>query len=185
MRRRGPSYIWIDSLCTFQDSGEDWSQEASEMGGSYANSYCTFAAMDSSHDNSDTFHSRLSREHRSHTIEDGDIIPIESQLDTRPCTSQEFILSPRDLAQRSMGRVWKCNEWTADELHQFGVCYSPTFNRESSLRLLCAVPSLAKQSPGPAINRALAGLPDTEPLHSLRHESLVALQWFIARRGKG
>ena len=51
-----------------------------------------------SHANSDMFDSRLPREHRSHTKEDGDIIHIESQLDTRPWTSQEFIFSPRDLA---------------------------------------------------------------------------------------
>ena len=76
-----------------------------------------------------------------------------------------------------MGMDWKCNEWTADELHQFGVSYSPTKKRISSLRLLWAVPGPAKYSSGPGINRALGGLPDIEPLHSLRHGSLAAFQW--------
>ena len=82
MRRRDISCIWIDALCILQDSGQDWSQEACEMGGVYANSYCTFAAMDSPHAHSDMFDSRLPFEHTSHTIEDRDIIPIDPQLGT-------------------------------------------------------------------------------------------------------
>jgi hypothetical protein len=37
-------YIWIDSLCIFQDSKEDWTLEAAAMASIYTNSYCTVAA---------------------------------------------------------------------------------------------------------------------------------------------
>ncbi|KAM0261522.1 hypothetical protein ACHAQJ_002205 [Trichoderma viride] len=40
----GIEYIWIDSLCIIQDSGEDWEGEAAKMAEYYANSRVTLAA---------------------------------------------------------------------------------------------------------------------------------------------
>ena len=43
-RRLGYKYIWIDSLCIFQDSPEDWNKEASTMSSVYSKSTVTIAA---------------------------------------------------------------------------------------------------------------------------------------------
>lgn len=41
------SYIWIDSLCIIQDSGDDWEREAAKMGEIYRESICTLCALSS------------------------------------------------------------------------------------------------------------------------------------------
>lgn len=41
----GHRYIWIDSLCIIQDSGEDWEREALLMSHVYGRSACNIAAM--------------------------------------------------------------------------------------------------------------------------------------------
>jgi hypothetical protein len=40
----GYRYLWIDSLCILQDSGEDWKQQAPEMGKVYGNAILNIAA---------------------------------------------------------------------------------------------------------------------------------------------
>jgi Heterokaryon incompatibility protein (HET) len=40
----GVHYIWIDALCIFQDSGEDWRMEAATMSEVYSNSFLNIAA---------------------------------------------------------------------------------------------------------------------------------------------
>lgn len=42
--RLGYSYLWVDRLCIFQDSSEDWAREASQMGLIYGNAVLTIAA---------------------------------------------------------------------------------------------------------------------------------------------
>lgn len=46
----GYKYLWIDSLCIFQDSHSDWQQEANNMVGIYRHSFCNIAAISSSHE---------------------------------------------------------------------------------------------------------------------------------------
>jgi hypothetical protein len=46
-KRLGIMYLWIDSLCIFQDSVEDWRIESSMMGNVYGNALCNIAATDS------------------------------------------------------------------------------------------------------------------------------------------
>lgn len=40
----GIRYLWIDSLCILQGSGEDWARESKRMEDVYAGAYCTVAA---------------------------------------------------------------------------------------------------------------------------------------------
>ena len=44
-RRLGYKYIWIDSLCIFQDLSEDWIREAAAMSKVYSSSAVTVAAV--------------------------------------------------------------------------------------------------------------------------------------------
>ena len=43
-RKMGIEYIWIDSLCIIQDSGQDWRLESAAMGLVYKNAWCSIAA---------------------------------------------------------------------------------------------------------------------------------------------
>lgn len=48
-------YIWIDSLCIFQDDLEDWEQEAAKMAPIYVGSFLNIAAADSHNSNRGLF----------------------------------------------------------------------------------------------------------------------------------
>ncbi|KAI0975793.1 heterokaryon incompatibility protein-domain-containing protein [Xylaria arbuscula] len=50
VQRLGFRYLWIDSLCIFQDSFSDWHQETQDMVNIYRNTYCNISAAGSSHD---------------------------------------------------------------------------------------------------------------------------------------
>ncbi|CAF3488796.1 unnamed protein product, partial [Fusarium graminearum] len=50
VHKMGYRYIWIDSLCIFQDSPSDWEVEASLMNDVYGNSFCNISAIRSSYD---------------------------------------------------------------------------------------------------------------------------------------
>ncbi|WYZ40449.1 hypothetical protein EsH8_IV_000790 [Colletotrichum jinshuiense] len=50
VHRLGHRYIWIDSLCIFQDSKSDWDREAAMMKDVYGNSFCNISAIRSSYD---------------------------------------------------------------------------------------------------------------------------------------
>jgi hypothetical protein len=45
VRRVGFRFLWIDSLCIIQDSGEDWRREAAHMKDIYSNAECVIAAV--------------------------------------------------------------------------------------------------------------------------------------------
>jgi hypothetical protein len=43
-RHLGVQFLWIDSLCILQDSGDDWAAESAKMGDVYRNSFCNISA---------------------------------------------------------------------------------------------------------------------------------------------
>ncbi|KAL5584371.1 hypothetical protein FOVSG1_013760 [Fusarium oxysporum f. sp. vasinfectum] len=48
VRRMGYRYIWVDSLCIFQDSLSEWQQEAKAMVDVYRHSFCNISAIGAS-----------------------------------------------------------------------------------------------------------------------------------------
>ena len=48
VRELGERYVWIDSMCIFQDSADDWQREASQMASTYGNATMTLVAASSS-----------------------------------------------------------------------------------------------------------------------------------------
>ncbi|KAI1804121.1 HET-domain-containing protein [Daldinia bambusicola] len=54
VKRLGYRYLWIDSLCIFQDSEIEWQREAGMMVDIYRHSYCNISAIFSSHDPANT-----------------------------------------------------------------------------------------------------------------------------------
>jgi hypothetical protein len=57
--RLGVRYLWIDALCIFQDSRDDWLDQSSQMSSIYENSVCTFAAIASYNSQGGLFRDRL------------------------------------------------------------------------------------------------------------------------------
>ncbi|PYI11084.1 HET-domain-containing protein [Aspergillus sclerotiicarbonarius CBS 121057] len=49
VHRLGYRYIWIDSLCIFQDSPEDWRKESGSMMDIYRQSFCNISAISPSY----------------------------------------------------------------------------------------------------------------------------------------
>ncbi|KAJ8462455.1 hypothetical protein ONZ45_g17925 [Pleurotus djamor] len=45
VKRLGYQYLWIDSLCIFQDSAQDWQKEAQSMADVYSHSLCNISAI--------------------------------------------------------------------------------------------------------------------------------------------
>lgn len=57
-RSLGIRYLWIDSLCIYQDTEEDWNRECANMGAIYQGSVCTIAATAASNSQEGCFRER-------------------------------------------------------------------------------------------------------------------------------
>jgi hypothetical protein len=134
-------FIWIDSLCIFQDSAEDFHREASTMARVYANALCTFSICWYSDEKGclrprigEAFNPKLIREPPAnpppHQIPTGrrrkeelTICPHrlwrqaveEAPIRKRGWIIQERMLSPRILYLGSDQIFWECNEQRACE----------------------------------------------------------------------
>jgi hypothetical protein len=135
-RRLGIRYIWIDSLCIFQDSTEDWLHEAALMHKVYSHSYCTIAAAASADSTQGLF-----RRRKPHFLYPCEIeIPwlgktkyqlvdfdfwasqIQDQpLHRRGWVVQERLLAPRVLHFSSQQLIWECRELSAAEKYPSGL----------------------------------------------------------------
>lgn len=51
-------YLWIDSLCIFQDSHDDWQKEAATMRDVYRNAHLTISAVSGSDNDAGLFYER-------------------------------------------------------------------------------------------------------------------------------
>ncbi|KAH9204901.1 heterokaryon incompatibility protein-domain-containing protein, partial [Leptodontidium sp. 2 PMI_412] len=132
-RRLGFEYIWIDSLCIIQDDDSDWQHESTLMGGIYANSALTIAAMDAPDGDAGCFSYRNSRFIKNWTMlltDNGTSISSawncakpnfrhdlleRSRLQNRAWVFQERLLSPRTLFLGVEQVVWECRSSFACE----------------------------------------------------------------------
>lgn len=130
-------FVWIDSLCIFQDSKEDWERESVTMQHVYGNSYlniCTAAAANSTEESfigrsrgilktpqistlwgkspKDTFFLWY-----DHSFEE-DI--IQSPLRHRAWVYQEWYLSPRSLILSHNMLWWHCRQQLTSEERRNG-----------------------------------------------------------------
>lgn len=125
------SFIWIDSLCIFQDSVKDWQHEAPLMADVYRGAQCNIAA-----------NSRL-QPRKSHTVEPCRIATLysdrknfeyvlfdtklwenafrESTLEKRAWIMQELLLAPRILYLHQRQLFWECFEQKACETFPHGL----------------------------------------------------------------
>ncbi|KAH7006376.1 heterokaryon incompatibility protein-domain-containing protein [Fusarium venenatum] len=145
----GIGFIWIDSLCIFQDSGDDWEREAITMQHVYGNSYLNICAAAAADSTEESFIGRskgiLEMPEVSTTWENSskdsfflhydsmlheDI--AESPLRHRGWVYQEWYLSPRSLILSQNQLWWHCREFLANEENQHG---SPEFKQFDWLKV--------------------------------------------------
>lgn len=144
----GINYIWIDSLCTIQDSKEDWAYEARRMGKVYQYAACNIAASGYQESrNLGVFLDREAREQsRSHWFadcvldfqnteeprpfkglyvhaEEAGLLPAinGSSLNSRAWVAQERALSPGIIHLNPEMIWWECNHLVANEAFPTGI----------------------------------------------------------------
>ena len=137
-RRLGVRYLWINSLCIFQDSVDDWMQEGANMGNIYRFGFLNIAATSATDSNGGLFFDRdphlvqpvrismrwplYQDQEPSLLAQDFDCVPQElwgavegATLNTRAWVMQERILSLRILHCHEDQLFWECKTKRACE----------------------------------------------------------------------
>ena len=134
----GIRYLWIDALCIFQDSDEDWQREAAYMGHIYENSFCNIAATGASNSDEGCFRTRdismvqpyiikstwSNQINKSWEFMDTSFWASHMRyapLNSRGWVVQERWLSPRILHYGRHQILWECSELSACETYQGGL----------------------------------------------------------------
>lgn len=104
-------YLWIDSLCIYQDSEYDWRSEFTNMGLVYGNSWLNVAAIDSPYCHSGCLYDRdvkLVRPFKlTLTPDDTEYLCIDGDLwvggiDRAPLSERGWVLQERLLSPRQI-----------------------------------------------------------------------------------
>lgn len=114
-RRFGFQYLWVDSLCIFQDDDNDWLTQSAQMAYIYQNSVLTIAGSASSGPYQGLFR-RAETEHLDHPTDFGKIRvrktlthkAADLPLLGRGWVHQERLLSPRFLHFGQQELIWEC-----------------------------------------------------------------------------
>ena len=134
----GVNYIWIDCLCIYQDSAEDWARESSLMGKVYEHGLCNISATAAKDAMGGLFQERTVP-----ILQDGYVesqwedarnnqwrvapanLPAKWLLDGpalyRAWVVQERILAPRVLHFGQRQLYWECQDFDACETYVNGV----------------------------------------------------------------
>ena len=131
-RELGVQYIWIDSLCTFQDDLKDWATEAAVMRSVYKNALFNIAASGAPNSLTGLSFERHPPAHQPFQTAVGsseywvsppdwtDEIVSKSPLNRRAWVVQERFLSKRIIHFTTAGPYWECMETGANEVHRLG-----------------------------------------------------------------
>lgn len=137
-RRLGVKYIWIDSLCIFQDDVDDWRRESSAMTRIFRQALCNIAALASSTSNGGCFRERDIRSIQPCRIDarwvglpqglfniyyeklwERDV--AGAPLLKRAWVVQERLLAPRVLHFGREQLFWECHSMNACETYPDGL----------------------------------------------------------------
>ena len=147
----GVKYLWIDSLCIFQDSPEDWRYEAARMEQVYGNSLCNIAATGASNGEEGCFRDRdtsflqpciIKSEWDNQKNRTWELVPEDlwdtrinqAPLNRRGWVMQERWLAPRVLHYGIDQLLWECCELDACEKYPNGLP-KPLMNGYSGFKL--------------------------------------------------
>ncbi|KAF2035699.1 hypothetical protein EK21DRAFT_12561, partial [Setomelanomma holmii] len=146
-RGLGLRYLWIDSLCIYQDNISDWATEASCIGQIYGNAACGIAATAAEDGTAGLFydrdpimmtpvrveitHSRHGNVYFQNTVSQGSYFLSPSTavygtidfapLNKRAWIAQECYLSPRIAHFTNQTLHWECHETFANKLYPNGL----------------------------------------------------------------
>ncbi|TVY28751.1 hypothetical protein LHYA1_G002184 [Lachnellula hyalina] len=139
--------IWIDSLCIFQDSAEDWAREAPLMQCVYGGAVCNISAIASEDSDTGCFFKRNPSQLKPYDIQtqwnDGsngscmlyypdlrrDAIE-NAPLASRGWVFQERLLAPRILYLDDTQLFWECHGLKACEAYPDGMPFSDGSSKE-------------------------------------------------------
>lgn len=160
--RLGISYLWIDSLCIYQDRDDltDWTREAAQMHQVYGNAYCNISATGAENSSQGFFLPREA-DQLSHVEVDLALTIFDLKarstkyamfefyywekhlarvpLHHRGWVVQERLLAPRVVHFCKTQLFWECAELTACEAYPHGV--SPVLEKNSKVHLKRLEPS--------------------------------------------
>lgn len=137
-KRMRVNYLWIDSLCIFQDSIKDWQHEAALMEQVYSNGHINIMATDSRDTEAGLFRKRDPRAVGHYVVKtkwnhkpEEDYILFDELIWTRELSQaplnkrgwvlQERILSPRAIHFGEHQLFWECKELDACEAYPKGL----------------------------------------------------------------
>ncbi|KAK0384150.1 hypothetical protein NLU13_8239 [Sarocladium strictum] len=196
-QRFSVDYIWIDRLCIFQDSPDDWKREASAMQDVYRNAVFSIAALGAMDDDAGLFFERDPDEIAPTIIhfklaEDGEEkafrfglekgwswrLSFENEpLVQRSWVVQERLLAPRTLHFGSKQLFWECHEASCCEMHPHNVYCSDGFDDIEEMDRPPGSPYLWKQ---------LLDAPDrnqvSEPYEQLFFDWASYTQYYVSRQ---
>ncbi|KAH9906849.1 heterokaryon incompatibility protein-domain-containing protein [Xylariomycetidae sp. FL2044] len=127
----GFQYIWIDSLCIFQDNDEDWRTQSAVMGMIYGNAICNIAATWASGADDGCFRARDVAVRRPTFVELETLGCLdkyqiagaqtyEEDITRAPLNQRGWVLQERYMAKRQLSfarnqTYWECRELVASE----------------------------------------------------------------------
>ncbi|KAF2821373.1 HET-domain-containing protein [Ophiobolus disseminans] len=148
-RLLGIRFLWIDSLCIFQDNRADWSTESSRMSDIYRGAACTIAATAAENSDGGLFFERdptplrplrvettwapnpdvsngeftypQAGEYMCDALEAWTYSVEEAPLNKRAWVCQERVLSPRIMHFSRTQLFWECHEVIASENYPSGL----------------------------------------------------------------
>ncbi|KAI1856994.1 uncharacterized protein JN550_013487 [Neoarthrinium moseri] len=137
-KQLGVRYLWIDSLCIIQDSGEDWAVESSKMADIYQKSHITIAAVSSSDSRGGClFTTKLSDLYFRVQFNDSEILiavrcydrdgiveDIDSFKDAYPALTRAWIYQERMLSRRILYYTYRELQFECRE-HKACECGNP------------------------------------------------------------
>ncbi|KAK1624048.1 heterokaryon incompatibility protein-domain-containing protein [Colletotrichum phormii] len=170
-RHLGLRFLWIDCLCIQQDSKSDWENESKRMGLVYRNSTVTISAMvsagskdgilGSSHTDSPKskratiniwnrqYNQVVTIRRKDPNGEDLRGLDLNSALQTRGWTLQEYMLSPRHILYGRSMIYWRCpHHFVSPDGLPFGNRSPQSAYKDLSQVLHSGV--LASSPPGPS-----------------------------------
>ena len=134
--RLGFEYLWIDSLCIFQDSRQDWLEQSAQMSRIYSEAVLNLAASSSEDGAGGLYYERDSRLGRACAVNAGHqhspryICCYDEEawgnINKELLNKRAWVLQERALARRVLHFTrdqlwWECNDIVASEAYSLGI----------------------------------------------------------------
>ncbi|PSN65256.1 HET-domain-containing protein [Corynespora cassiicola Philippines] len=154
--RLGIRYVWIDCLCIYQDSEQDWRSESAKMGLVYQNSWLNIAAIDSPDCNGGCFSTRNPKLIEPFKVpfrfSSSDYISVTldwyTEVDTSLLSQRAWVLQERLLSSRQLhfgfSQVyWECRNHNASEILLGGLIENLRYGSSRLKQFAAAINRLA------------------------------------------